>query len=230
MTTFSVHDTVGDIVTRMPALSRVFEHARIDYCCGGGRPLGEVCRETGADAHAILSALQEAAAAESGPTLDLQAVGLSDLVDHIVGTHHVYLRTELPRLDALTDKVSSVHGDRDARLRSVRERFTALAAELSSHMIEEEQVLFPKVRESDTSGSLAAPIRRMEADHDAVGATLSALSELTDDYTAPDWACNTYRAMLDALEHLQHDLHQHVHKENNVLFPRVLAREGELTR
>ena len=238
MTTFTAQDTVGDIVTRTPALSRIFEKARIDYCCGGKRPLGEVCQEKGIDVEAILTELGVAASVESGPTLDLETVSLSDLVDNIVGMHHVYLRTEVPRLDALTAKVASVHGDKDERLLSVREKYTALADEISSHMVKEEQMLFPMIKELDGNdtnpefhcGSISNPILQMESEHDDVGATLAALSDLTDNYTPPDWACNTYRAMLDGLNDLERDLHQHIHKENNVLFPRTLAQENELTQ
>jgi regulator of cell morphogenesis and NO signaling len=231
MTPFQAQDTVGSIVARKPALSRVFEQARIDYCCGGGKTLDQACREKDLDPDAVLARLEESAAGSEGePLVDAAALGLAELADHIVETHHAYLRSELPRLDRMTEKVADVHGEKESRLRLVRETFVALFSELSSHMMKEEQVLFPMVRQLESSegvpafhcGSLANPIRQMEAEHDRAGAALARLRELTDGYTSPDWACNTYRAMIDGLSHLEQDTHQHIHKENNVLFPRTL--------
>ena len=236
MTTSQVSDTVGDVVARRPALSRVFEEAGIDYCCKGKQTVDQACREKGLDSHAFLASLEESARASAGePFVDAAAMSLTDLADHIEQTHHTYLRSELPRLDALTDKVASVHGDRDARLYQIRETYRALASELSSHMMKEEQILFPMVRQLDASdtipafhcGTLANPIRQMESEHTQAGSALERLRELTAGYRPPDWACNTYRAMLDALAGLERDLHQHIHKENNVLFPRALEVESD---
>lgn len=237
MTTFQVHNTVGEIVARQPALSRAFEAAGIDYCCGGKKTLGEACRKKGIDPQTFLVTLAKSTAAAEQPIVDAAAMSLTGLADHIEQTHHTYLRSELPRLNAMTQKVASVHGENEPRLWQVRETFVALFEELSSHMMKEERILFPMVREIEASataprfhcGSLANPICQMEAEHDQAGSALERMRELTDDYTPPDWACNTYRAMLDALARLERDMHQHVHKENNVLFPRALVMEREKT-
>ena len=236
MSEFHVNDTVGDMVTRRPALSRVFEEAGIDYCCGGKKTLDEVCREKGLESQAILSTLEKAALAPAGESVvDAASMSLTELADHIEQTHHAYLRSEFPRLDRMTEKVASVHGGKNSNLHQIRETFITLAGELSSHMMKEEQILFPMVRELDASeaapsfhcGSLANPIRQMESEHTQAGSALEKFKELTDGYTPPDWACNTYRAMLDGLAHLEDDLHLHIHKENNVLFPRALKMESE---
>ena len=236
MSAFQVHDTVGDMVARQPALARVFEQAGVDYCCGGRKTLDEACREKGIDPQSFLATLEESASASGEePLVDAAVMTLTELADHIVQTHHAYLRSELPRLDGITEKVASVHGGHDSRLHSVREAFLMLAGELSNHMMKEEQILFPMVRQLEASettpmfhcGALANPIRQMESEHDRAGSALENLREFTDDYTPPDWACNTYRAMLDSLAHLERDLHQHIHKENNVLFPRALEMERE---
>jgi regulator of cell morphogenesis and NO signaling len=234
MSEFQVQDTVGDVVTRRPGLSRLFEEASIDYCCGGKKTLAEVCRTKGLDPQAFLARL-EAFTSPGEEAVDVAALSLAELADHIEQTHHAFLRSELPRLDAMTEKVASVHGDRQPRLRQVRQTFLALAQELSPHMMKEERILFPMVRQLEASetvprfhcGTLANPIRQMEFDHDQAGSALERLRELTDGYTAPEWACNTYRAMMDALAQLEGDLHQHIHKENNVLFPRALEMEGK---
>ena len=165
--------------------------------------------------------------------IDATAISLGELTDHIEQTHHVYLRSELSRLDEITEKVASIHGEKDPRLHQVRDTFLALAAEISSHMMKEELILFPMVRQLEASdeapmfhcGTLANPIRQMEVEHDQVGSALERLRELTDGFTAPEWASNTYRALLDALANLERDLHQHIHKENDVLFPRALEME-----
>ena len=136
MSTIQVQDTVGELVARHPALLRVFEAARIDYCCGGKRALEEVCRVKGLDPKALVATLEEAASANGGePVVDAAAMSLTELADHIEQTHHAYLRDELPRLDMLTERVVSAHGADDARLREVRETLLALSAEMTSHMM-----------------------------------------------------------------------------------------------
>jgi regulator of cell morphogenesis and NO signaling len=231
------HDTVGELVARHPGLSRVFEEAGVDYCCGGKRPLEEACRQKGLDPATFAARLRQAAAAADGATfVDAAAMSLAELADHIEATHHAYLKQELPRLDFLTAKVSSVHGEHDGRLHEIRKIFLQFAAEMTAHMMKEEQILFPMIRRLESSlsplafhcGSIANPIRQMELEHQGAGDALDRFRTLADDYTPPDWACNTYRALIDALVSLERDMHQHVHKEDNVLFPRALAREAQL--
>lgn len=236
MSTFQIDDQVGDLVTRRPALSRVFERVGIDYCCGGKKTLSEACRAKGIDPQALLAQL-EASALTCGdaPVVDAAAMSLTELANHIEKTHHEYLRTDLPRLDMLTKKVAAVHGDTEPRLHQIRKTFLMLVEEMTGHMAKEEQILFPMIRQLEASpkaptfhcGSLANPICQMELEHDSAGAALEQFGELTDGYSPPDWACNTYRAMIDGLAHLEQDMHQHVHKENNVLFPRALDMESE---
>jgi regulator of cell morphogenesis and NO signaling len=230
---------VGEVVARCPALSRVFEEAGVDYCCGGKRTLHEVCREKGLDPKSFLATLEQRASAGDGePFVDAAAMSLTALADHIVETHHAYLQNELPRLDRLTERVATAHSGKDARLNQLRQTFLMLAGEMSRHMMKEEQILFPMIRQLEASdtlpafhcGSIANPICQMESEHHDVGATLERIRKLTDDYQPPEWACNTYRAMFDALAHLERDMHQHVHKEDNVLFPRAITLETELAQ
>lgn len=236
MTNLNVQTTVGELVRERPARSRVFEQHRIDYCCGGKRPLAEVCAERGLDLDKILSELQSSDQADTR-LVDADAMGLAELAEHIVATHHAYLREEMPRLDFMTRKVAAVHGDTEPRLCQIREVYVAFAEELTLHMVKEEQILFPMIREIETAtaapqfhcGSLANPITQMESEHDSAGDALVQFRSLTDDYTPPEWACNTFRALYDALADLEQNMHQHVHKENNILFPKALRREAELT-
>jgi len=238
MTTLNPQTTVGELVKDRPARSRIFEQLQIDYCCGGKIPLAEACAKKGLDADGVLSRIQQADDATDSELVDADAMGLADLADHIEQTHHAYLREELPRLDFMTKKVAAVHGDHEPRLHAIRETFVAFRDELTSHMMKEEQVLFPMIRQIEQAdgplqfhcGSLANPIRMMEHEHDNAGNALEQFRELTDGYAPPDWACNTFRAMYDAFAALEPDMHQHVHKENNVLFPKALAREASLNQ
>lgn len=236
MNTIQAEETVGEMVTRRPALSHVFEQVGIDYCCGGKKTLDQACEEKGLDVESVRAAVRACTATEQEPFVDAAAMSLAELANHIEQTHHAYLHRELPRLDWMTEKVASVHGDHEPRLRELRQTYQELAEELTCHMMKEEKVLFPLIRQLEASttapmfhcGSLANPMRQMEAEHHNAGSALEKISKLSDGYSPPEWACNTYRAMLDALAHLQLDLHQHVHKEESILFPKALALEAKL--
>ncbi len=239
MTTLSTQTTVGELVKDRPARSRIFEQLQIDYCCGGKIPLAEACEKKALNPDEVLDRIHQAdAEADDAALVDADAMGLAELADHIEATHHAYLKEELPRLDFMTRKVAAVHGEGEPRLNDIREIFVAFQEELTSHMMKEEQVLFPMIRQIEQAdgpvqfhcGSLANPIRMMEHEHDNAGDALAKFHELTDGYTPPDWACNTFRAMYDALAALEPNMHQHVHMENNVLFPKALAREVELNK
>lgn len=236
MATISLEKTIGQLVTERPSRSRVFENLGIDYCCGGKKTIAEVCEKKKLDPGMLLEALDAEASDGSDAASDYGAMSLSELADHIESTHHAYLRAELPRLSRMAQRVAKVHGDNDQRLQGVSDTFDAFVTELDSHMAKEENVLFPAIRQIDGAakmpflpfGSVANPIHCMEQEHDGAGSALERLRELTDGFTPPDWACNTYRALLDGLHDLELNMHQHVHKENNVLFPRAIEREKEL--
>jgi regulator of cell morphogenesis and NO signaling len=228
--------TVGEIATQVPGITGIFESLGIDYCCGGRKTLDEVCREKGLDSGAVLNMLQDndRAAAGGARSPDVSEMSLTELVDHIQNTHHAYLHAELPRLAKMTQTVASIHGKSDPRLHQVRETFRAMALELWQHMFKEEECLFPLVRQLEASertpsvhcGTVANPIRQMEIEHDDAGSALERLRELTDGYSPPASACQTYRALLTGLAFLERDMHLHIHKENNVLFPHALKIEA----
>jgi regulator of cell morphogenesis and NO signaling len=228
--------TVGQLVAERPSRARVFERFGIDYCCGGKTPLGRACEDRRVDPRVVLDELRrndERGTAER----DWAALGLTRLADHIEQTHHGYLRQELPRLDFLTQKVARAHGARHPELARLREVFQAFKAELLNHMQKEELVMFPMCRrleQADWPGAAAVGLERpvdvLEHEHEHAGEALAEMRRLTGDFTPPADACNTYRAMLDSLKELEADMHQHVHLENNVLFPAALeadrARRG----
>ena len=240
MTTLKLSDSVGSWVTEHPATSRVFEQHRIDYCCGGGRPLEEACWKGKVDAQALLEELQEViskGSTEVSPDDNFTSKSLTNMCDSIVATHHEYLKRELPRLTQLVDKVVRVHGDHYTWLFRLGKSFQELRDELNPHMFKEEQVLFPAIRTieklqsvpSFPFGSVDNPIRMMEHEHDVAGQALREIREASSDFTLPDGGCNTFRAMLDGLHELEGDVHRHIHKENNVLFPRASRLAAELS-
>ena len=214
--------TVRDAVVENPAMARVFERHGIDYCCGGGRPLQEVCQEKGLSPEA----LRAEAVPPATPETDWMQATLPDLIQHILDRHHVYLRQALPQLDRKLARVLEAHGQADGPLLGELSRiFSGLRDELMAHMGKEEQVLFPMIRHLSAGVPapmpLDGPIGMMEYEHESAGRALAAMRRLTHDYSVPEHACGTYRALFFELGELEADLHQHIHLENNILFPRA---------
>lgn len=226
----TLESTIGELVAARPLLARIFQKLGIDYCCGGKQTLATACTHKGLDPATTVALLESAVALlTAGPAeVDAAAMGLGQLADHIEATHHAYLKAELPRLREMADRVATKHGWRDARLPKMAAAVNTLTLEMLSHMQKEEKVLFPLVRqvEAGARGDLSAPIGCMEAEHQAAGELTAQLRELTDGFTPNAEACNTHRALLAGLAEFESDLHRHVHKENNVLFPRALAQAG----
>jgi len=227
---------VGQLVRQRPARARIFERAGIDYCCHGNTKLAEACQQRGLSAETVCGELAALDAEPVADGTDWGTAPLTQLADHIEQTHHVYLRTELPRLGAILDKVVNAHADAHPELRQVRQVFQALVDELSSHLLKEERILFPLVRHLETNrdfstmhcGGVQNPIRVMEHEHDNAGGALAQLRSLTNNYTLPAGACATYQVLFDGLQALELDLHTHIHKENNILFPRAIELQTEL--
>ncbi len=226
--------SVGELVVQRPSRARVFEKLGIDYCCGGKKPLAQAVQEQGLNLNEVAEALeQEKQRPAADGERDWGTASMTDLCNHIESTHHAYLKQELPRLEFLTTKVADRHGSRRAELIEIRDVLLGLKAELESHMAKEERILFPMCRTLDTAekapsfhcGSVNNPIEAMVAEHEDAGGALSRLRRLSDDYTPPADACNTYRAMFDSLHQLERDMHQHVHKENNILFRKAVKAE-----
>ncbi len=220
--------TLAEIVDLDAGSARVLERFGLDYCCGGRRPLGQACATAGIDADEVLAAL---ATLEHRGAPAWVAMGPAELVDHIESTHHAYLHAELPRLQALAEKVEGVHGGRHPELARVTGLTLALRQDLEPHLAKEEAVLFPMIRQLASSaaaptfhcGSIANPIQVMLAEHDRTGELLDELREATDGFTPPDDACASYRMLFEGFAEVTADTHLHVHKENDLLFPAVLA-------
>lgn len=232
--------TVRELVGRYPRTRLVFEEHGLDYCCGGGQSLASAAQKHGLELPALMAALEKAL--QSPPQTskpvdkDWYAVPLDELIKHIVSVHHTYLKKELPRLRTLSQTVLKAHGAKHGEmLRQVHTLVAALDLELSAHLTKEETIVFPQFvaaarahagNETSTraasSGGADSPIGQLEEEHESAGKTLAHLHKVTTNYTLPSDACPTFKALYDELQQMETDLHQHIHLENNVLFPRVL--------
>ncbi|MDO9172977.1 MAG: iron-sulfur cluster repair di-iron protein [bacterium] len=235
--------TVAELVIRHPALRETLERLGVDYCCGGKKPLAAAVADAGHDWTTVRTELQEALAssADGAPPADWNTAALGALADHILEKHHAFTKTQLLRLDGLLAKVQNAHGaHHGAVLESLRSVFDDLRAELDAHLMKEEQILFPAIKGIDAfmsdrgerpaihCGSVGHPIRQMEHEHDGAGQALAAMRRITANYRLPADACQTYCALYDGLQALEADLHEHIHLENNILFPRSVALEEDM--
>ena len=230
--------TVREIALEQPSSIRVFESFGIDYCCGGRKPLDEACAASSLDVDAVIAALEAAAGSPAPSTEDWSRESMEALVGHIVATHHAYVKRELPRLAELAQKVVNRHGAVRAELPELKSLLSTLAVELTQHLAKEEAILFPYIVQLERAGSggnarpdscfgtVAGPIAMMIQEHDAAGSLLAGIRRLSNNFTTPEGACPTYHAYYDGLREFELDLHQHIHLENNLLFPRAIEAEG----
>ena len=223
--------TVADIASALPSSVRVFQRYGIDFCCGGKTSLALACQKRGVSFPEVAGAIEASAEPRRADDRDWTREPLHALIEHIVTTFHDALREELPRLESMSAKVARVHGVKAAYLTRIETIVSELSAELHSHMLKEEKVLFPAIRaiaagHGRSGVAISAPIAVMEAEHDHAGALLSELRAITDGYVAPFWACRTFHALYDGLAELEAAMHVHVHLENNILFPRALTLTG----
>jgi regulator of cell morphogenesis and NO signaling len=222
MTTTS---TLAELATTHPAASRVFQRYGLDYCCGGRQPLDDVCHAKGLDPIALVHAIEEEERTVDLPRWD--TAPLAELVHVIVSRYHAALRSELPALIALAAKVETVHGEKATCPRGLRALLETVHAEVLDHLAKEETVLFPMIL-AGHGYMTAMPIHMMEAEHDEHGRNLARIRALTSDLTPPADACPTWRALYLRLGALETELMDHIHLENNVLFPRALRESGGL--
>jgi regulator of cell morphogenesis and NO signaling len=229
-TMFDRSATTGEIVVKFPRASNLFKKYKIDFCCGGNRPIGEVLSEKNLNETQVLNELQELynhAELQGNFTTDWQKISYHQLIDHIVDTHHNYLYKALPELEGFMKKVYRVHGHAHPELEKVNYLFSALKVELEQHMILEENTIFNKIKEYEDNllRQLLVDIvefnQSLEEDHQHAGDLLRQIREATNDYTIPEDACTTYKLTYLKLDELESDLFQHIHLENNVLFQRL---------
>lgn len=235
--------TIGDLVVRHPQVRPCLEKLGIDYCCGGNRLLREAVAEAGKEWPVVLAALEQALKLEQEDSeiIDWNAVPLNTLADHILEKHHTFTKEQLSRLDSLLTKVQKAHGaQHGVMLAKLRGVYDSLQSELKEHLMKEEQILFPAIKCVDAfvsgkgerpvlhCGSVSHPIRQMEHEHDSAGKALAEIRRMTDGYRLPSDGCQTFAALYDGLQALEADLHEHIHLENNILFPKSIAQEATM--
>lgn len=241
--TLNATRTVREFAAEIPNATRIFEKLGIDYCCGGSKPLEAACLQAKIPVEEVLRSLEDAGApgvTRAGETVDFQSAHLADLIEHILAVHHGYVKQEVPRLQQLLAKVVAVHCASHPELAAVQRTFAALSSELLSHMMKEEMVLFPYIEKLEEAasqgrrapqapfGSISNPVHMMELEHESAGKALEEIRMLSGAYTPPESACFSYKTLYSALKEFEADLHQHVHLENNILFPRAIELESQM--
>lgn len=229
---------VGELVAERISRACVLERFGIDYCCHGKTPLDDACRRLGLVSEEVLGALAQAdAAPQAVGEPDFARMPLSELADQIEATHHAFMKAELPRVERLLAKVRAAHAERHPELHEVTAVFAGFQLEIDSHMMKEERILFPMIRQLETAtslptfhcGSVRNPIRVMEHEHDSAGSALARMRSLTGGFTAPADGCASYQALMAGMAAVEADLHRHIHKENNILFPKAAVLEASFT-
>ena len=227
-TQINIEPTIGEIVANDFRAASMFKEAGIDFCCGGNKSLTEACKEKGADESRLIQQLETLAQTPVSGAMNFKEWELGFLSDYIVNTHHKFVLKNLPELVFYTQKIASVHGEHHPELKEVASLFTKINEELLQHLKNEEEVLFPAIKEAEKRASaevkstIVSEITRMQGEHEFAGGAMDKINVLTNNYLIPEDACNTYRVSLKLLEQFEHDLHVHVHLENNILYPKAL--------
>jgi regulator of cell morphogenesis and NO signaling len=232
--------TIKDIVTDNFQTAAVFEKYSLDFCCRGGKTINEACTEKGIAADTVISDLVKIGGTHQSADDKYSSLPLNELVEHIITTHHAYVKQMIPVIYTHTQKVKKVHGENHPEVVEIADHFEIVAADLQQHMHKEEQMLFPYILSllnAQTTGSVVSPspfgsvknpIRMMEQEHQAAGDEMYGIRSLSSGYTPPEDACTTFRVSYQELQEFEKDLHQHVHLENNILFPKAVQLEQTL--
>lgn len=231
-------DSIGELVAKDLRKAEVFKKFNIDFCCGGKKTLSQVCNDKQINIKDVESELEKLDSTSESVSQNYNEWSLDFLVDFIINTHHKYVKNSLPILLEYTAKVAKVHGKEHLEVVAIYDLFKEASDELNLHMMKEETILFPyikqlvneknSVNEGCSFGTVKNPIRMMEHEHDVVGNIFKTIRELSNDYAPPEDACTTYKLSYKKLEEFENDLHQHIHLENNILFPKSIKLESEL--
>lgn len=229
--------TVRDVVAGDFRAAAIFQQHGLDFCCGGGRTIADACQAKGIAVEELWKKLEELAATPAAGVPQFNRWSADLLIDYIVGNHHRYVRETTPTILAHAKKVARVHGEHHPETIRIAELFEEIARELEQHMQKEESVLFPAIKQlagtapmknrlfASSFGSVRNPIRMMEMEHQDAGSEMAEIRQLSHEFTPPEDACMTYRVLYQELQAFEQDLHQHVHIENNILFPKAIDIE-----
>lgn len=239
--TITKERTVGEIVSENIKAADIFKKFNIDFCCGGGISIEKACQKKGVSSEELLEALSILNSTDISRTYNYKTWSADFLIDHIINVHHSYVSESIPILMQYAHKVAQVHGHHYTEVLEIYELFTEVAEELSQHLLKEERVLFPYIKqmvEIDKEGgklppvhfgSVQNPVRMMEHEHENAGDVFKRIAEITHNYMPPEGACNTFRALYAKLSEFEQDLHLHIHLENNILHKKALALEEKLS-
>lgn len=227
--------TIAEVVTENIKSAHIFKKHGIDFCCGGGITIQKACKKTKTD-YAVLKKELETVDSVSR-AYDYDSWDLIFLIDHIQNVHHTYVEENITLLIQYANKVAKVHGEHYPEVIEINKLFTEVVNELTVHMKKEELILFPYVKQLVASkkensylqkppfGTVENPIHMMESEHENAGDVFKEIARLTNNYTVPEGACNTFKALYAKLDEFEQDLHQHIHLENNILFPKAIKLE-----
>lgn len=231
-------DFIGEIVAQDFRTAAIFKKNGIDFCCKGGRTIDEACEPKNLDKNKIYEDLENLPK-NDGNSIDFKSWPLDLLADYVEKTHHRYVEEKTPILQQFLEKLCKVHGDRHPELFEIKELFDASAQDLAAHMKKEELILFPFVKNmvkakisnqpipQPAFGTVENPVNMMKHEHTVEGERLRNIADLTNEYTPPADACNTFRVTYAMLQDFENDLHKHIHLENNILFPSAIKLEKE---
>jgi len=231
--------TLAQIVTEDIRSAIVFEEFGLDFCCKGNRALSNACKDKNIDVQKIVNELTNLSDNSNGAQ-NVNDWQLDFLVDYIVNNHHQYVRRMIPVISLHADKVASVHGENHPETLKIADLFLAVREELEGHMMKEERILFPQIKQMVLTqkensqffpppfGTIQNPIRMMELEHTNAGDAMYQIRESSKNYSHPEDACNTFKALYSELKEFEEDLHKHIHLENNILFPKSIELESEL--
>lgn len=232
------NQTLAEIVADNLRSAIVFEEFGLDFCCKGKRPLSEACADKNVDVKKVVNSLNELNV--NGESLNVNDWEPDFLVDYIINNHHQYVRRMIPVISLHADKIASVHGQNHPETIRIADLFLAVREELESHMIKEERILFPYIKQlclakrnneqavQPPFGTIQNPIRMMEAEHESAGDAMHSIKSLSENFNPPADACNTFKALYSELKEFEEDLHKHIHLENNILFPKSIVLEAEM--
>lgn len=239
--TITENQIIGDLVANDYRAASVFKKYGIDFCCQGNRTINDACENKKVETKPLLSDLNAAVQAQSETAVDYKSWPMDLLADYIEKKHHRYVEQKTLEIKPFLDKICRVHGERHPELFTIQKEFYASAGELAAHMKKEELILFPFIRkmvktkqeglevEAPHFGTVENPINMMMDEHSVEGERFRKIAELSNDYTPPADACNTYRVTFALLNEFEQDLHLHIHLENNILFPQAIAAEQEFS-
>jgi regulator of cell morphogenesis and NO signaling len=232
--------SLSEIVKNDFHAAAVFEKFNLDFCCRGNKTISETCKIKGINSEEVINELQSLQSNNEMFESKYTEWDLSFLIDYIINNHHEYVRRMIPVISMHLDKVASVHGKNHPEMNEVKEKYNVVYKDLKQHMLKEEQILFPYIKqmvkankeesksEPPFFGTVKNPITMMKNEHQAAGDEMYDIRNLTNNYNPPEDACSTFKVLLKELKEFEEDLHKHVHLENNILFPKSIILEEEL--